>query len=111
MYPNLDLLFTTVVQAVGLFLAVKYMDRKSINAKNIYTRIKNNFLGKIILSISVCSYGMYFAHYIVVSYFEYNHIGSLKLLPLMLVITVLITWFATFIVSKIPYLKIFSGAK
>ena len=110
LYPNLDLLFTNVAQSIGLFLTVKYMDKKSINVKGIYNKIKRGILGKIILSISVCSYGMYFAHYIIISYFEFNDIGSLKLLPVMLIITVLMTWLLTFIISKIPYLKIFSGA-
>lgn len=108
LYSDYNLLFTTVAQSIGLFLTVKYLDKISVD--NIYSRIKTNIIGKIILSISICSYGMYLMHYIIIEYFGFMKITSLKFLPVILIVTVLVTWASVFILSKIPYLKKFSGA-
>lgn len=108
LYSDYNLLFTTVAQSIGLFLTVKYLDKISVD--NIYSRIKTNIIGKIVLSISICSYGMYLLHYIIVEYFGFMKITSLKFLPVILIVTVLVTWASVFVISKIPYLKKFSGA-
>ena len=110
LYDDTNLLFTTIIQSVGYFLTIKYLDRISIGTNNTYSRIKKNFIGKVILSISVCSYGMYLIHYIILEFFEFYHIKSLKLLPVILIITVFASWLSVYLVSKIPYLKTFSGA-
>lgn len=110
LYSDYNLLFTTIIQSIGLFLTIKYLDKISTNVNNIYSKIKTSAIGKIILSISICSYGMYLMHYIIIEYFEFLNIKSLKLLPLILITTLLITWISVLILSKIPILKKFSGA-
>lgn len=109
LYSDYNLLFTTIAQTVGLFLAVKYLDKISIDTDNLYSKIKTNIIGKIILSISICSYGMYLVHYVIIECFEFLNIHSLKLLPVIFIITVLASWTIIFILSKIPYLKKVSG--
>ena len=46
---------------VGIFVFIKYIDEM-----NFFSRINDNFIGKAIISLSVCSYGMYFSHVLVV---------------------------------------------
>lgn len=111
LYDDYNLLFTTIFQSIGLFLTVKYLDKVSLNTENSYSKIKTNLIGKIILSISICSYGMYLAHYIIIEFFEFNNIKSLKLLPAIFIITLFLSWLSTYALSKIPYLEKFSGAK
>ena len=109
LYSDYNLLFTTIAQSVGLFLTVRYLDKIAIENDNIYSKIKNNIVGKAILSISLCSYGMYLVHYIIIEGFVFLNIYSLKLLPVILIITVLASWVIIFTFSKIPYLKKVSG--
>ena len=63
-YENLPNMF----MGVGLFLFVMCLDRL-----NKFNSIKDNFIGKAILSLSVCSYGMYFSHTIVVKALSYHN--------------------------------------
>ena len=65
--------------------------------------------GKMIVSISVCSYGMFLGHYIILQCIEPLNIHSLKLLPVILVIVVFLSWIITYAFSKIPYLKRICG--
>lgn len=97
-------------QAASLFLMIKYWDKCSLNPKSIYNRIKSNFIGKMIVSISICSYGMFLGHYIILQCIKPLNIHSLKLLPVILVIVVFLSWIITYAFSKIPYLKRISGA-
>ena len=80
LYSDYNLLFTTIAQSVGLFLTVKYLDKVSINADNIYFKIKNNIVGKAILSISLCSYGMYLVHYVIIEGFVFLKINLVETL-------------------------------
>ena len=99
-YENLP----NVMMGVGLFLFVMCLDRlKKFNS------IKDNFIGKAILSLSVCSYGMYFSHTIVVKELSYHNPGSNMLFPLMFVLIVFLSWLLPYVLSKIPYVKTFSG--
>lgn len=52
---------TNMLMRVGIFVFIKYLDEL-----NLISRVKDNFIGKAIVSLSVCSYGMYFSHVIVV---------------------------------------------
>ena len=76
---------------------------------NIFRNIETNLIGKAIVSISICSYGMFFAHFLIVKFLQQFDIHSNKFLIVMLVIVVVFSWFVTYILSKIPYLDKFSG--
>lgn len=109
-----------VFQASGIFLFLKYSAQiaESGNGsltQKIYYGIKDSRLGKIILSISLCSYGMYLTHYMFIWTIEHN-IDNLflrnpfKWIPFMILIVIIGSWGLIWIFSKIPYLKKFSGA-
>jgi len=95
-YENLPNMF----MGVGLFLFVMCLDRL-----NKFNSIKDNFIGKAILSLSVCSYGMYFSHTIVVKELSYHNPGSNTLFPLMFVLIVFLSWLLHYVLSKIQYVK------
>ena len=99
-YENLPNMF----MGIGLFLFIMCIDRL-----NKFSPIKDNFIGKAITSLSVCSYGMYFSHTIVVKELSYHNPGSNLLFPLMFVLIVFLSWLLPYVMSKIPYLKTVSG--
>lgn len=111
MYLNLIIVF----QAIGMFISVKYFFTfcNSTNCKvnSIYNNFKENALGKFIISLSVCSYGMYFIHYILIKFLKEMNIHSIKLLPLILLGVVVLSWFITYVLSKIPIIDKISGVK
>ena len=94
-----------IFMASGLFLFIQYADKL-----NKFKSIKNNFIGKSIVSLSVCSYGMYFSHVIVTKFLSYYNPQSNLMFPVMFILIVFLSWLLPYILSKIPYLKIFSGA-
>ena len=99
-YQNLP----NMLEAVGLFIFIMCLDRL-----NKFDSIKENFIGKAILSLSVCSYGMYFSHTIVVKALSYHNPGSNLMFPVMFVLIVFLSWLLPYVLSKIPYVKTFSG--
>lgn len=99
-YENLPNMF----MGVGLFIFIMCLDRL-----NKFNRIKDNFIGKAILSLSVCSYGMYFSHVIVVKSLSYHNPGSNLMFPVMFVLIVFLSWLLPYVLSKIPYVKTISG--
>lgn len=99
-YQNVPIIF----MGSGVFLFVKYLDK--INA---FDKIKENIVGKAILSISMCSYGMYFSHVIVLRFVELINPHSTLLFPVMFALIVFLSWLAPYVLSKIPYVKYVSG--
>ena len=99
-YENLPNMF----MGVGLFIFIMCLDRL-----NKFNRIKDNFIGKAILSLSMCSYGMYFSHVIVVKALSYHNPGSNLMFPVMFVLIVFLSWLLPYVLSKIPYVKTISG--
>lgn len=99
-YENVPIIF----MAIGLYIFIKYL-----NELNIFDSIKNNFIGKAIISLSICSYGMYFSHVLVVKFLSYHNPKSTILFPAVFILIIFLSWLLPYILSKIPYLKIFSG--
>ena len=99
-YQNLP----NMLEAVGLFIFIMCLDRL-----NRFESIKEGFIGNAILSLSICSYGMYFSHTIVVKALSYHNPGSNLLFPLMFVLIVFLSWLLPYVLSKIPYIKTLSG--
>lgn len=89
---------------VGLFLFIMCLDRL-----DKFSRIKNNFIGKAIISLNLCSYGIYFSHTIVVKELSYMNPESNLLFPVMFVLVVFLSWLLHYVLSKIHYIKTFSG--
>ena len=100
-YINVPMVF----MASGMYLFVRYLDRITS-----FKHVKNNIIGAVIVSISIYSYGMYFSHVIALKLLTKFNPHSNLLFPVMFVLLIFISWLMPFIVSKIPYLKKFSGA-
>ncbi len=112
----------STLQAIGLFLFVMYFSKYCENNKDtiknrIYSFFKDTYMSTIILSISVCSYGMFLTHYFILYPLGWvtkniTPIYSLSpaYIPVVLMAITFLAWLITFIFSKIPILKYFSGA-
>lgn len=100
MYQNI----LVVLMGIGMFLFIKYLDET-----NRFNAIKDNFIGKAIISISVCSYGMYFSHVIVILLISKINPHSNVLFPAMFAATIFFSWAMPYIFSRIPYIQKVSG--
>ncbi len=99
-YQNIPMVF----MGAGMFVFIKYLD--SITS---FRHVKDNIIGKAIISISLCSYGMYFSHVIVLKFLAPFNPKSNLLFPVMFALTVFLSWLLPYVFSKIPYIKTFSG--
>ncbi len=105
-----------IMQTMGVFIAFKYADVKMISDK--IKPIMEQTLGKIIVTFSSCSFGIYLSHYIIVKYLidcgfmhEWVNENLFIYFPLSAVIVIAISWALIYVMSKIPVLKIGSGVK
>ena len=105
-----------VLETVGLFIAFKYASFKFIS--DDIKQLKERFLGKLIVTFSSCSFGIYFSHYILMlglikfgflKYWIYKNIFIY--FPLSAIIIIGFCWILIYAMSKIPILKIGSGVK
>lgn len=116
--------FISTMQVVGLFLFMKYFSQYcegnplgTIKNK-IYDFFKENkYVSGLILSVSVCSYGMFLVHYLwlfLTVYISKNifpiYSRNPIILPLVLLFISVMAWLTIVILSKLPVLKHFSGA-
>ncbi len=99
-YQNIPI----ILMGSGMFLFIKYLDKITS-----FKHIKENIIGKAIISISLCSYGMYFSHVIVLKFLAPFNPKSNLLFPVMFALTVFLSWLLPYVFSKIPYIKTFSG--
>lgn len=106
-----------VLQAAGVFLTFRYLSEYKNNNPGSFigkvrTKIEDGVIGKIVLSISTCSYAMYFTHTIVyMTLRKYLEVSSLKLLPVLFIVTVVLSWAIAYASSKIPYISKVCGVK
>ena len=109
-YANLGLIQLIYQNVPMVFIAASFfIFIKSIDNMTSFEHIKNNAIGRIIFSISICSYGMYFSHVMVLKALSIvNPHSNLLFLP-MFIALIFLSWLPVYIVSKIPYLKRFSG--
>lgn len=99
-YENIPNIF----MGIGFFIFIQYADKT-----NKFKSIKDNFIGKAIISLSVCSYGMYFSHVIIVKFLSYYNPQSHLMFPVMFVLIIFLSWLLPYVLSKIPYVKTVSG--
>lgn len=102
---------TVALTSIGAFLFIKgltqYLENKS---SKTYEKIKSGRMGGLIFIISACSYGMYFANSLIIRVIKLADINSVKLLPVLYIVIVASSLIVVYILSKIPGLKIVSGA-
>ena len=105
-----------IMETIGLFIAFKYASVEMISNK--IKPLNEQLFGKIIVTFSSCSFGIYFSHFLIMQYLFYRgfmHGWGYKNIfiyyPLSAVIIILGCWTLIYIMSKIPILRIGSGVK
>lgn len=104
-----------IIAVMAIFLCFRYFEQCGGLLGKAYNFIRNN-LFRVIYSISVCSYGMYLSHiiikFIVMYFVDKSYFGGhiITCLSVWLILTFVISWLTILVLSKIPHLKIFSGA-
>lgn len=105
--------FLNILVTCCIFLFIRYFKK---NGGKIFNYMKKGIIGKIIYSISICSYGIYLSHIVIKNYI------CLILLPIkssisitifttfVLIATLLLSWMLILILSKIPILDKLSGS-
>ncbi len=102
-----------IIAVSNIFLFFRYFPETSGKLNRVYTHLSSNNIGKIIYSISSCSYGIYLSHQIIkfllikfLSIFNLNlPISS----TITLILTLTVSWLFILLLSKIPYINIISG--
>ena len=116
--------FVSTILVAGLFLFIKYFSQYCEGnplgtVKNkIYDFFKENkYVSGLILSVSVCSYGMYLTHYFWLFLLVYISVNIFPIfsrnpliLPFVVLVVPLVTWLTVLALSKLPVLKHISGA-
>lgn len=116
LFPNASAYYSVyvILASCGLFLFFKAINNYSSEHKEsfisrIHNKIEYGFLGKVILSISVCSYGMYFMNSLVIGLLKSWNLNTLKMMPVIFIIAVLVSWLVIVALDKIPQLRKFIG--
>lgn len=109
---QISILNVSLVASIFLFFRFFSLSKGKIH--KVYHLIRNK-AGKVIYSISICSYGIYLSHMIVLISLRY-FLRPLKFsLPisvftlLLLMLTLIISWLIILIMDKVPILNKFSG--
>lgn len=106
-FPSVEAMYQNIMvvaMGIGMYLFIEYLDKE-----NKFNSIQNNFIGKAISSISLCSYGMYFSHVIVIMFMSKINPHSNILFPAMFALTIFLSWLLPYIFSKISYIRKVSG--
>ena len=105
--------FLNIILTSCIFLFLRYFEE---NNGKLLNHIKRNQTGKIIYSISICSYGIYLSHSTIKWLLLTYPLPTIKsFLPISiysaitLILTLIISWLIILILSKIPILNKFSG--
>lgn len=86
-----------------------YLLFRFVNQLNSFKHIKDNFIGMIVNSLSSHSYGMFFSHVIVLKLLSMFNPKSNMLVIVMSLLLIFISWLLVDIVSRISFLRKFSG--
>ena len=105
--------FINVACVISIFLFFKYLSKSN----NDFSKLRTRLAGKIILSISMCSYGIYLCHTMIkIGLTDLlkplnGYTGILIFTTLIFILTIICSWLLILGMSKIPVLNKFSGAK
>ncbi|MBQ2654649.1 MAG: acyltransferase [Methanobrevibacter sp.] len=105
-----------VIASFGVFLMFKryahYCDTHQTSLLGrLHSKIENGKLGRAIFSISVCSYGMYLVNSLLYKIIkDFITINTLKIMPILFIGVLFLSWLFVYALSKVPALKKFSGA-
>lgn len=105
-----------VMASAGIFLSFKAIsDYSSKNSQSVIAKIHSKFenkpLGNMILSLSVCSYGIYFINSLLFEFIKTWHINTFKMLPVIFISVTLISWLIMVVLNRIPFMQKLIGTK
>lgn len=113
---HLEIDLLTILQTAGIFLFVKYFNSDKINEKvhNIANFLKKGKIEKFTLMLSKSSYGIYLNHYLfleIIGIMNLKLLGhnALKWIPFLTIVILISCWILILILSKIPFMKKFTG--
>lgn len=100
-----------IVSGIFIFFKNFSLSENKIISK-IYLFFKDSLLGRLTLSASICSFGIYLVHMFLVNGIKSLDLSlSSKWIPIIVVVIFLFSWLGIWVMSKIPVLKEFSGVK
>lgn len=102
----------------SIILFFRYLPKSGgFISRKVNAFLTSDSIGKAILSMSMCSYGIYFIHTLILKYLELIYLYSVKYfyypafwIPILVVVIFASSWIVIWIMSKIPYLGKVSGA-
>lgn len=104
--------FLNILVTFTIFLFIRYFEE---NGGKIFNYIKKGMIGKIIYSLSICSYGIYLSHIVIKNYIclillpVKNSISITVFTTGVLIMALLLPWMVILILGKIPILDKLSG--
>lgn len=114
---HLEIDILAILEATGVFLMIKYLNSSDLKglAFKISSFLKKGIIGRLTVSLSRYSYGIYLNHYLslgVIGILGLNLLkhSALKWIPMTVLIVLLVSGLLILIVDKIPYLNKFSGS-
>lgn len=107
-----------VIFNFSIVLLFRYLPQSGgFVSRKVKRLLTSDSIGKAILSISLCSYGIYFIHTLILKYLELIYLYSVKYfnypsfwIPVLVVVVFAVSWIVIWVMSKIPYLGKVSGA-
>ena len=109
-YVGGNLPIIRLISCTTIFLLFKTFNE---NTNKLSKFLKDTIIGKITLSLSICSYGIYLVHlvifYIIKSVYFNPDGNPLKWILFLTLTTLILSWVIILIISKTPYIKKVSG--
>lgn len=110
--------FIVMIITFSIILFFRYLPKSNLKLfKKVNILLSSNIMMNINLSISKCSFGIYFIHYLILKYIQSNYLKPIKFYnhpifwtPLLLIIIFLSSWGVIYVLSKIPIIKVLSGS-
>lgn len=105
-----------VIASSAIFLLFKAIsDYSQKNGQSLIGRIHDKFenkpLGKYILSLSVCSYGIYFINSLMFEFIKSWHINTFKMMPVIFIAVTLLSWIIMAILNRVSFLRKLIGTQ
>ena len=108
--------FLNVALVFSTFLFFRFFAESYGKTNELCIRIINGKVGKAVISLSLCSYGIYLCHIIVLNFFTVvvevqRYFSPAVSMALLLILILVSSWLIIILMSRIPVLKRFSGMR
>ena len=109
--------YVVLLTVFAIILFFRYLPHCSGKLHKVNGILTSDNVSKAILSISKCSYGIYFAHYLILNYLQVFYLNPIRYYndpifwtPVLVIAILLSSWILIWIMGKIPYVNKLSGA-